>query len=157
MNLVTGYTVRRAGLDDIPALIELRAKMFATFVGDEGEIAAMNEYSSAYFKEQIEANQFMAWVAEDEGGEVVACAALSFYYLPPKPFNLAGKYGYISSMYTEEEHRRKGLARKLLQKALDCAREEGLTMVKLHATEAGAVLYESAGFKKWNEMALVVE
>ena len=99
----------------------------------------------------------MAWVAEDEGGEVVACAALSFYYLPPKPFNLAGKYGYISSMYTEEEHRGKGVARKLLQRALDCAREEGLTMVKLHATEAGVSLYESAGFKKWNEMALAVE
>ena len=157
MDLARGYTVRRAGLDDIPPLIELRAKMFATFVDDKGKIAAMNEYSSGYFREQIEANQFIAWVAEDEGGEVVACAALSFYYLPPKPFNLAGKYGYISSMYTEEEHRRKGLARKLLQKALDCAREEGLTMVKLHATEAGAVLYESAGFKKWNEMALVVE
>jgi len=157
MNLARGYTVRRAGLDDIPALIELRAKMFATFVDDEGKIAAMNDYSSGYFREQIEANQFMAWVAEDAGGEVVACAALSFYYLPPKPFNLASKYGYISSMYTEEEHRGKGVARKLLQRALDCAREEGLTMVKLHATEAGVSLYESAGFKKWNEMALAVE
>ena len=157
MDLVIGYTIRRAGLDDIPALIELRAKMFATFVDDEGKIAAMNEYSSGYFRKQIDENQFIAWVADDEGGEVVACAALSFYYLPPKPFNLAGKYGYISSMYTAEGHRRKGVARKLLQKALDYAQEEGLKMVKLHATEAGAVLYESVGFKKWNEMALVVE
>ena len=87
----------------------------------------------------------------------MACAALSFYYLPPKPFNLAGKYGYISSMYTEEGHRRKGLARQLLQEALDYAQEEGLKMVKLHAAEAGVSLYESVGFKKWNEMALVVE
>ena len=157
MNLVTGYTVRRAGLDDIPALIELRAKMFATFVDDKGKIVAMNEYSSGYFRKQIDENQFIAWVAEDEGGEVVACAALSFYYLPPKPFNLAGKYGYISSMYTAVGHRRKGLARQLLQKALDYARAEGLKMVKLHAAEAGVSLYESVGFKKWNEMALVVE
>lgn len=157
MDLVIGYTIRRAGLDDIPALIELRAKMFATFVDDEVKIAAMNEYSSGYFRKKIDEDQFIAWVAEDEDGEVVACAALSFYYLPPKPFNLAGKYGYISSMYTEEGHRRKGLARQLLQEALDYAQEEGLKMVKLHAAEAGVSLYESVGFKKWNEMALVVE
>jgi len=150
------YTVRRAGLDDIPALIELRAQMFATFIDDSSKIEVMNEYSAGYFREKIQQKEFIAWVAEDEGGEVVACSALSFYFLPPKPFNLEGKYGYISSMYTREAHRRKGLARQLLQEALDHARDTGLKMVKLHASEAGEPLYESVGFKKWNEMALVV-
>ena len=59
------------------------------------------------------------------------------------PFNIDGKYGYISSMYTKEGHRRRGLAKQLLQVMLEYAKETGLRCVKLHASEIGEPLYSS--------------
>ncbi len=151
------YKIRRATVADIPVLIEMRSRMFESFVDDKETIDEMNRFSKSYFREKIESEEFIAWFAEDRSGEVVACSALSFYYLPPKPFNLDGKYGYISSMYTKEGHRRRGLARQLLQAILEYAKDTGLRCVKLHASEVGEPLYASAGFCKWNEMGLVID
>jgi GNAT superfamily N-acetyltransferase len=57
-------------------------------------------------------------------------------------------------MFTEEDHRRKGLARKLLRAAIDFGKASGLRYVKLHASDYGIPLYESEGFEAWNEMSL---
>ncbi len=151
------YRIRRIEGADIPKLIELRCKMFHLVWDDTANIEKMNQLSESYFKEKIEADEFVAWFAERDSVEVVACSALSFYSLPPKPSNIEGKYGYISSMYTEEAHRRKGLARKLLQATLDYAGEIGVAHIKLHASDYGRPLYESAGFKAWNEMHLILD
>ena len=60
-------------------------------------------------------------------------------------------------MCTEDEHRRKDLARQLLKATLEFAKASGLRYVKLHASEFGRPLYESEGFKAWNEMSLDLE
>ncbi|MDA0744951.1 MAG: GNAT family N-acetyltransferase [bacterium] len=151
------YTIRKAEPSDIPALINFRARMFELVWKGGGNINAMNEYSGPYFIKKMAANEFHAWIAETESGKPVACSALSFYYLTPKPSNIEGKYGYISSMFTDEAHRRKGLARKLLQAALDHAKSVGLQTVKLHASEYGQPLYESVGFTHLNEMGINLE
>ncbi len=151
------YKIRRAERADIPKLIELRSKMFHLVWEDTSNIEQMNRFSEPYFKEKIDSGEFVAWFAETDSAEVVACSALSFYYLTPKPTNLEGKYGYISSMYTEGAHRRRGLARRLLQTTLSYAREIGVTDIRLRASDDGRPLYESAGFRAWNEMGLALE
>ena len=60
-------------------------------------------------------------------------------------------------MHTEEQHRRKGLAKELLKIIKDYAKDNNLKCVKLHASEMGEVLYSSVGFKKWNEMGWVID
>ena len=57
-------------------------------------------------------------------------------------------------MFTEHQHRRKGLGRRLLQAALDHAEESGIKEITLHATEDGEPLYRSFGFQESNEMKL---
>ena len=44
------------------------------------------------------------------------------------------------------EHRRRGLARKVMQYLIDTARELNLDVIELHATEDGYPLYASLGF-----------
>ena len=150
----TVYTIRKAELDDIPTVIDFRAKMFALVWTEGGDLDEMSTFSHSYFRDKMNEEEFHAWIAETELGEPVACSALSYYYLTPKPSNIEGRYGYISSMYTEDEHRRKGLSRRLLKATLEFGRASGLKFVKLHASEFGRPLYESEGFKAWNEMSL---
>jgi hypothetical protein len=102
------YPIRRATLDDIPSLIALRQLLFESIVDDQDNIEAMNRHSVQYFQRAIANEDLAAWIALDGAGVVVASAVLSFYFLSPKPYNIEGKFGYLSSMYVVAEHRRKG-------------------------------------------------
>ena len=92
--------------------------MFALVWTEGGNLDEMSSFSNSYFRDKMNEQEFHAWIAETESGETVACSALSYYYLTPKPSNIEGRYGYISSMCTEDEHRRKDLARQLLKLSL---------------------------------------
>lgn len=70
---------------------------------------------------------------------------------------------HIRGVYVSTAQRGKGAARKLMERALDCAASlEGVTYVSLAVTagnEAAQKLYESLGFKAWGyePAALVVD
>lgn len=58
---------------------------------------------------------------------------------------------FVESMYVLESHRRRGIARNMLQRLLDDAREQGCHKVQLlthkrHATDGAHDLYRSVGF-----------
>ena len=67
----------------------------------------------------------------------------------PIGFSGIGKNGrgYILNMYTIKAFRKKGIARTLLNKLIDKAKELKLEKIHLHATIAGTHLYKSFGFK----------
>jgi GNAT superfamily N-acetyltransferase len=58
-------------------------------------------------------------------------------------------------MYTELSHRRRGLAKLVLEAIVSFCREQGLKAVLLHASDAGRPLYLKMGFEPTNEMKLL--
>lgn len=148
------YHIRRARLKDIPILISFREKMFRSISKDSQGDDKFNRATQRYLETEMKKRQFVAWIAETVEGQTVASAAVSFFTLPPKPWNIKGKYAYISSMFTEPSHRRKGLAHKLLQIALDYAKDKGFKHITLHASNMGEPLYYSVGFQRTNEMRI---
>jgi len=54
---------------------------------------------------------------------------------------------WIGMVLTRPEYRRRGLARRLMEKALECASARKIGSVKLDATADGQPLYEKLGFK----------
>ena len=63
-----------------------------------------------------------------------------------------GKYAVINEVYVPPEHRRMGLAKALLQKAIRIAAEEGCYKVlcwSRFSNETAHKLYEKVGLKKW--------
>jgi GNAT superfamily N-acetyltransferase len=54
----------------------------------------------------------------------------------------------------EPEHRREGLARRLMALAEEKARELGIRYAILHSTRQGRPLYESLGWGPTSEMAI---
>lgn len=130
--------------------------MFAE-VGMGGDYGQLDEVTADYLHDHVPSGDFVGWLARTPDGEPIASAGLSIYTLSPKPINLTGQYGYVSSFYTVEPHRGKGIAKRLVKDLVACAKEIGLPALRLHASEAGRPIYEQQGFKALNEMGLTLQ
>lgn len=55
---------------------------------------------------------------------------------------------WVGMVLTDSAYRRRGLARQLMEHALEYLRKRSVAWIKLDATELGAPLYESLGFRE---------
>ena len=91
------------------------------------------------------ADRIRTWIAEDGQGEAVGIVSVLANDAPPLPEAHLAKEGYVVNLWVEPAARRQGIARALLQAALDAAPGEGWRRLYLHATEDGRPLYDSTG------------
>lgn len=117
----------------------LTEKEITTFIGmriqqlrEEGAkeeidlIPALREY---YMRHMADGT-FVSWLAWD-GENIIGTSGMSFVEKPPYFGCPSGKMGLLSSMYTNPKYRRMGIARKLLSRVVNDAREYGVALYKL--------------------------
>lgn len=141
--------VRRATLDDVPALVRLRALMLADMGMDTGDgLAPWRAASAQWFAERIpRPDEFAAFLVDDPELGVVSCAVGACDAHAPSPANPSGLHGHVSNVSTDPQRRRLGHARACLDALLAWFEQETrVTVVNLNATGDGAGLYESFGF-----------
>jgi GNAT superfamily N-acetyltransferase len=143
-----GWSIRKAGVEDVEDLIRLRLALLRSARGEEKlkDEETLVEATRRYFAQALPAGSFHAWVGVAEE-RVVACSGLVPFGRPPMPGTLASLEAYILNMYTEPQWRGRGIARALVEELTRFARELGVGRLLLHATADGRPLYESAGFK----------
>ena len=73
---------------------------------------------------------------------------MSFVEKPPYFGCPSGRIGLLSSMYTDPNYRRQGIAKKLLSLVVDAARDYGCGTVQITASDMGVLLYTDFGFVK---------
>lgn len=100
-----------------------------------------------YYNRHMADGTFVSWLALD-GNRIVGTSGMSFVERPPYFSCPSGKIGLLSSMFTAKEYRRQGIARKLLTKVVNEAREYGCGAVQITASDMGVLLYTDFGFKK---------
>jgi len=160
--MTDALTLRLATVDDIPALVNHRRRMFEDMYADKAVIRdragydAMDITYAALLRYEIPAGSTRAWVI-DETGIIAASGALKFTDWLPRPDGQRRGLVYVHSVYTVPEYRRQGLARRLLKAMIDYCRDNGWPRISLHASDMGRGLYEDLGFKPTNEMRLVLE
>jgi GNAT superfamily N-acetyltransferase len=97
---------------------------------------------------------YIAWLALQQD-EVVAGGGVYVREIGPVPgCYRTGRWGHIMNIYTEEAHRRRGLARLLMQTILEWCANNHLDHVTLAASEEGRPLYETLGFIPTTDMKL---
>lgn len=150
------YRIEKATLSDLQGIISLRVELLKevneikTFEEENKVIEA----TESYLTEAMEKREFVSFVAKD-GDEIVSVSGLSFFTRPPYLENLKGKEAYLLNMYTLPSHRKRGLARKILQECMKECQKREVKRVWLHASQAGEPLYKSIGFQfKGSEMEL---
>jgi ribosomal protein S18 acetylase RimI-like enzyme len=149
------YRVRSATAADAAVIAHHRAAMFRDMgLIDSRDMADLNAATRAYLADALPAREYLGWLAED-GGTVVAGGGMLIRPALPRPETLhGGQEAYILNVYTEPEHRRRGLACQLMEVMLLWCREHDIRRISLHASDEGRRLYESLGFLQTNEMRL---
>lgn len=77
-----------------------------------------------YYNRHMADGTFVSWLAVD-GDEIIGTSGMSFVEKPPYFSCPNGKIGLLSSMYTAKGYRRQGIARELLSRVVNEAREYG--------------------------------
>lgn len=140
-------------------MVEFRLAMFADMSALESDAqpapppAGLREANERWIVEHL-GREFAAWIA-DLDGKPVASAGLLWFAHPPGAANAGGLEAYIVNVYTRPEARRMGLARRLVERAVDEARAAGVRRIWLRASAEGRPLYESMGFRSGNYMELI--
>ena len=75
-------------------------------------------------------------------------SGMSFVEKPPYFGCPSGKMGLLSSMFTDPQYRRRGIARKLLSLVVEEARNYGCGTVQITASDMGVLLYTDFVFVK---------
>ena len=98
-----------------------------------------------YYTRHMADGTFVAWLALD-GEHIIGTSGMSFVEKPPYFGCPSGRIGLLSSMFTDKEYRRKGIASELLKRVVDEARNYGCGTVQITASDMGVKLYTAFGF-----------
>ena len=122
-------------------------KMRINQLREEGAKEDIDLYSALndYYKRHMADGTFVAWLALDVD-KIIGTSGMSFVENPPYFGCPSGKIGLLSSMFTDKEYRRKGIASELLKRVVDEARNYGCGTVQITASDMGVKLYTAFGF-----------
>jgi GNAT superfamily N-acetyltransferase len=136
-------------------MVRHRIGMFA----DMGTIIDAVQVEAAFRRwlvEMMPAGVYRAWVAETSvdnptgdgsRGGIVSGGGTTILPWPPGPSWVGGRIAYVYNVYTEPAHRRRGLARLIMDAIHDWCREQGILVVGLNASPDGLPLYDKLGYK----------
>lgn len=102
-----------------------------------------------YYQRHMADDTFVSWLALD-GGKIIGTSGMSIVEKPPYFGCPSGRIGLLSSMFTDKAYRRQGIAKELLSRVVNEARERGCGTVQITASDMGVLLYTNFGFMKNN-------
>lgn len=100
-----------------------------------------------YYNRHMKDGTFVSWLAMDKD-RIVGTSGLSFVEKPPYFGCPNGKIGLLSSMFTVKEYRRKGIAKELLSRIVNEAKQNDCGIIQITASDLGVLLYTDFGFVK---------
>jgi GNAT superfamily N-acetyltransferase len=138
------YTIRPATLDDADALVHHRIGMF-TDMGVPLDAALLAREFRAWLAEAMPPGTYRAWVVDDGTG-TIAGGGITILPWPPGPRYMGSRLAFVYNVYTEPAHRRRGLARLIMETMHAWCRANGIASMALNASRDGQPLYEAMGY-----------
>ena len=149
------FEVCLASFDDLELLVRHRVRMW---VAIRTELAAqadeMTELTRDWIRKMLLENRLIGFIAKTGGDEVAGSGCIWLREEQPRFVGSWLVEPYLMSMYTEERFRRKGVATLIVKSAIGWCKSQGYAVISLHASDAGAAVYEPLGFERSSEMRL---
>ena len=143
-----GAVVRRASVEDAWELTRLRRVMLKNFQeihDDLWEYACKDAFEQALADPDGMIQAFVV-DAGDFPGKLAACSVGLIEQRLPSPDNHSGLIGYIQSVSTDPDYRRRGYARAAVEATLEWLDSCGVPKTELTASSMGDDLYRELGF-----------
>jgi GNAT superfamily N-acetyltransferase len=141
------YRIRAATLNDVDALVHHRLAMFSE-MGTAIDPASLDKAFRDWVTELLPAGTYRGWVVEGPSGDIVAGGGMTILPWPPGPWYAGGRMAFVYNVYTEPAHRRRGLARMIMDAIHGWCRDEGIDVAGLNASVQAQRLYESMGYQQ---------
>lgn len=136
---------RKLTTEDLDTFIEMRIIQLREEGGKEDIDIRPALYD--YYKRHMADGTFVSWIAVDDD-KIIGTSGMSFVDKPPYFGCPNGRIGILSSMFTDKAYRRKGIAKELLSRVVNEAKEYGCGVVQITASDMGVLLYSNFGFVK---------
>ena len=98
-----------------------------------------------YYIRHMKDGTFVSWIAVDDE-KIIGTSGMSFVEKPPYFGCPSGKMGLLSSMFTNADYRRMGIAKELLHRVVKEAQNYGCGTIQSTASDMGVKLYTAYGF-----------
>ena len=138
-----GIEYKRLSEKELDVFIEMRINQLR----EEGakEDIDLKPALQDYYKRHMKDGTFVSWIAVDDG-RIIGTSGMSFVEKPPYFGCPSGKMGLLSSMFTNPSYRRKGIAKELLHRVVEEARNYGCGTIQITPSDMGVKLYAAYGF-----------
>ena len=139
------YRIRLATLADADVLVRHRVAMF-TDMGLTFDARELSDAFRVWLEELMPAGTYRAWLADSTEGGVAGGGGITIIPWPPGPRYAGDRLAFVYNVYTEPAHRRRGLARLIMETIHAWCRDEGIGSMALNASRDGKPLYEAMGY-----------
>jgi GNAT superfamily N-acetyltransferase len=138
-----GIEYRKLSEKELDVFIEMRINQLR----EEGAKADIDLKPALldYYMRHMKDGTFVSWIAVD-GNRIIGTSGMSFVEKPPYFGCPSGKIGLLSSMFTNLDYRRMGIAKELLHRVVEEARNYGCGTIQITASDIGVNLYTAYGF-----------
>jgi GNAT superfamily N-acetyltransferase len=147
---------RVATLDDVPTLAAMRWAFRAE--GNEVPIESEPVFTRRYdrfVRDALTSGHWTYWVAESDGGELVAHMAVLVVQSIPRPSRPRDQWGYLTDCYTRPEFRNQGVGQQLLARVRAWAEAQDLEMLLVWPSDRSESFYARAGFARGDEIRVL--
>jgi len=154
-----GITVRRATANDLDAVVSLRIALLREYREHPiyGRLRPDAESRARpIFASQLDSEREAIFIAED--ARHVAIGMLRCVESVSSPLLVPDRYCYVSSVYVRPDFRRRGILRRLFERAQDWCRERGLAEMRLHnvgTSSTSAAVWDAFGFEVVEQVRLL--
>lgn len=139
------YTIRPATIGDIPHIVNHREQMFRE-MSIPAEFEDIVAATALWLRHALPSKTYLGWMAESKQGEIAGGGGLIVIPWPPGPITMDPRCGFVFNVYTQPQHRKQGLGRRLMDAMHDYCRAEGIERVVLNASVFGKPLYDAMGY-----------
>lgn len=148
--LTMDITYRKLTKNELDEIIKMRIDQLTEEYLSSGKTVPegvdLKESLMDFYMRNMAVGTYVSWLAFD-GDKIVGTSGMSFAEKPPYFTCPTGRLGILSSMYTDPDYRRMGIASELLRRVVQEAKEYGCGTIYITASDVGVKLYEAFGFK----------
>ena len=143
-------TYRKLTQSDLETFIGMRiTQLTEEYIAEGREVPKNVDLAAAlkaYYEKHMTEETFVSWLALDDE-RIIGTSGMSFVEKPPYFTCPTGRLGLLSSMFTDPDYRRMGIAQDLLNRVVNEARDYGCGSVWITASDMGVKLYTAYGFE----------